>query len=158
MAPRPGWPGKPEGWLRFWEEDGGLEGFYLFDLVAAAYLLRPALFNCADAQAWAAPDDRLRHVLPASDALLLGVPSEMPVRPRSAGPPSAAPACVRVCRGGCEIVGPKAIEAAVVIRHPCPLPWSAIGTAHAGDPQSKQPRLGRAQGGRRSRILPPAGT
>src|SRR3954447_14687905 len=113
MAPRPGWPGKPEGWLRFWEEDGGLEGFYLFDLVAAAYLLRPALFDCADAQAWGAPDDRLWHVLPASDALLVGVPSEMPVRPRSAGPVLYCAGLQPGLHGWLRNCRAKAIEAAV---------------------------------------------
>jgi purine nucleosidase len=40
------------GWLAFWREDIGQPGFFPFDLVAAAYLLHPELFRCAEV--WAA--------------------------------------------------------------------------------------------------------
>jgi purine nucleosidase len=40
------------GWLAFWREDIGQPGFFPFDLVAAAYLLHPGLFRCAEV--WAA--------------------------------------------------------------------------------------------------------
>jgi purine nucleosidase len=36
------------GWLTFWREDIGQPGFFPFDLVAAAYLLHPELFRCAE--------------------------------------------------------------------------------------------------------------
>jgi purine nucleosidase len=39
------------GWLTFWREDIGQPGFFPFDLLAAAYLLHPELFRCA--QVWA---------------------------------------------------------------------------------------------------------
>jgi inosine-uridine nucleoside N-ribohydrolase len=35
-------------WLTYWREDIGLEGFYPFDLVAAAYVIEPSLLHCAD--------------------------------------------------------------------------------------------------------------
>lgn len=34
-------------WLAFWKDDIGLSGFYPFDWVAAAYLVRPDLIDCA---------------------------------------------------------------------------------------------------------------
>jgi purine nucleosidase len=39
---------KSAGWLAFWREDIGQPGFFPFDLVAAAYLLHPELFRCAE--------------------------------------------------------------------------------------------------------------
>jgi inosine-uridine nucleoside N-ribohydrolase len=38
---------RSRGWLASWHEDIGQQGFFPFDLVAAAYLLHPALFRCA---------------------------------------------------------------------------------------------------------------
>lgn len=37
-------------WLAFWREDIRQPGFYPFDLVVAAYLLHPELFQCAQVQ------------------------------------------------------------------------------------------------------------
>jgi purine nucleosidase len=34
-------------WLTFWNDDVGLPGFYPFDGIAAAYLVRPDPFRCA---------------------------------------------------------------------------------------------------------------
>jgi purine nucleosidase len=42
---------KSRPWLAFWREDIRQEGFFPFDLVAAAYLLHPALFRCAQVSA-----------------------------------------------------------------------------------------------------------
>ena len=36
------------GWLAFWQENIRQRGFFPFDLVAAAYLLHPGLFRCAE--------------------------------------------------------------------------------------------------------------
>nr|MCU0910076.1 nucleoside hydrolase [Paracoccaceae bacterium] len=41
------------GWMRFWQEEVGLPGFYPFDLVAAAHLRDPAGFMCTAANAQA---------------------------------------------------------------------------------------------------------
>lgn len=35
-------------WLTYWREDIGREGFYPFDLIAAAYVVQPSLLRCAD--------------------------------------------------------------------------------------------------------------
>ncbi len=42
---------KSQEWLAFWNNDVGLPGFYPFDLVAAGYLARPTLFDCAQTNA-----------------------------------------------------------------------------------------------------------
>ena len=47
------------GWLEYWRDQVGLDGFYPFDLVGAAYPLAPRLFDCADTDAWVGRDERL---------------------------------------------------------------------------------------------------
>lgn len=67
------------GWLDFWQEDIGLEGFHPFDLLAAAYVLWPVAFNCAEAPAWIGHDDRLNNFWFFDPvALQVGVPAERP--------------------------------------------------------------------------------
>lgn len=68
-------------WLDFWQEDVGRDGFYPFDLLAAAYVLEPSLFDCAGAEAWIAPDERLWSLFNRSEALLVGTPAERPDSP-----------------------------------------------------------------------------
>jgi inosine-uridine nucleoside N-ribohydrolase len=46
-------------WLDFWKSDIGLDGFYPFDLLAAQYVVGPALFDCGRAKAKVAKDRRL---------------------------------------------------------------------------------------------------
>ncbi|MCX2725758.1 nucleoside hydrolase [Roseibium salinum] len=43
------------GWMNFWQESVGLDGFYPFDLVAAHYVLAPQSFRCSTAQARVEP-------------------------------------------------------------------------------------------------------
>ena len=43
---------RASGWLGYWRKDVGLDGFYPFDLVAAAYVLQPGLFKCASVRWW----------------------------------------------------------------------------------------------------------
>ncbi len=43
-------------WLEFWHREVGLNGFYPFDLMAAAYLRQPANFRCARVNAWVGKD------------------------------------------------------------------------------------------------------
>lgn len=43
-------------WLGFWRSDVGLDGFYPFDLMAAAYVSDPGLFSCARVTAWVGED------------------------------------------------------------------------------------------------------
>jgi purine nucleosidase len=46
-------------WLRYWQAGIGREGFYPFDLLAAAYVVAPRHFGCARVQAWVGKDSTL---------------------------------------------------------------------------------------------------
>lgn len=46
-------------WLAYWRKTIGREGFCPFDLVAAAYVVNPALFRCAPVDAWVGDDATL---------------------------------------------------------------------------------------------------
>lgn len=80
---------RARGWLEFWRSEIGRDGFYPFDLLAAAYVIDPRLFDCARATAWVSKDPKLRRWrwFYDPDALLVGVPREVPdeVRAKSTG-------------------------------------------------------------------------
>lgn len=57
-------------WLAFWRSKAGLQGFYPFDLMAAAYLRDPSHFQCARVNAWVG-DDALLPWFSGGDALLV---------------------------------------------------------------------------------------
>ena len=42
----PGAAVRSRAWLEFWRSEAGLEGFYPFVLMAAAYMRNPAPFTC----------------------------------------------------------------------------------------------------------------
>ena len=63
---------RARGWLEYWREDVGREGFYPFDLVGAGYAVQPSLFDCADVVARVGKDRRLWGWLGAPPALLVG--------------------------------------------------------------------------------------
>ncbi len=46
-------------WLDYWRHDIGRRGFFPFDLLAAAYLLEPQRFGCADVGARVGTDEKL---------------------------------------------------------------------------------------------------
>jgi inosine-uridine nucleoside N-ribohydrolase len=46
-------------WLGYWQQDIGRQGFYPFDLLAAAYVIAPSQFGCARVQAWVGKDPTL---------------------------------------------------------------------------------------------------
>jgi purine nucleosidase len=48
--------GQSRGWLAFWQTDIGQPGFYPFDWAAAAYVVKPEIFDCAATQAWVAQE------------------------------------------------------------------------------------------------------
>lgn len=48
-----------EGWLTYWREQIGREGFYPFDLVAAATVVDPRTMRCAEVRMWIGEDDRV---------------------------------------------------------------------------------------------------
>lgn len=75
------------GWLDFWRDDIGLDGFHPFDLMAGAYALEPRLFDCAAVAAWIAKDDRLNNFWFFDPlALQVGLPSERPDDPAAQAP------------------------------------------------------------------------
>jgi purine nucleosidase len=43
-------------WLQFWQEDVGRKGFFPFDLMAAAFVLDPGQFRCANVKVWVGAD------------------------------------------------------------------------------------------------------
>lgn len=70
-------------WLSFWKDDIGQAGFYPFDLAAAAYVLHPELFQCADVDARATRDSTLWNSwLFSTRGLLIG-PSRQNQRPNA---------------------------------------------------------------------------
>jgi purine nucleosidase len=72
------------GWLEFWQKDIGRNGFYPFDLIAAAYVLTPKHFGCAaSATAWIGKDRKLRNLIYDPDALLVGLERNKPADVRS---------------------------------------------------------------------------
>ena len=50
---------RSRAWLEFWRSEAGLDGFYPFDLMAAAYVRNPAPFACARVTAWVGEDELL---------------------------------------------------------------------------------------------------
>lgn len=50
---------RSRAWLEFWRTDAGLDGFYPFDLMAAAYARDPTPFACARVTAWVGDDAQL---------------------------------------------------------------------------------------------------
>jgi len=51
---------RSRAWLEFWRSEAGLDGFYPFDLLAAAYARDPKQFACARVTAWVGEDALLR--------------------------------------------------------------------------------------------------
>ena len=85
-------------WLQFWQDEAGLQGFFPFDLVAAAYLRDPSRFRCARVSAWVG-DDALLPWFSGGPALLVAQPT---------GPPAAAHAVTGVLY--CDAVTAKVSE------------------------------------------------
>ncbi len=77
---------RARGWLDYWEDEVGRNGFYPFDVLAAVYAVQPELLNCADAQAWIGRDMKLWGWIYGPEALLVGARGERDTDARSAGP------------------------------------------------------------------------
>jgi inosine-uridine nucleoside N-ribohydrolase len=71
-------------WLDFWRSAVGVEGFYPFDLLAAAFLQDASRFRCADVVAWVGRDPKL-PLYPRSDALLVSQEQAWPATPKAIG-------------------------------------------------------------------------
>ncbi len=70
---------RAKDWLEFWRRDVGRQGFYPFDLVAAAYVIEPRHFNCAPVAAWIAVDRSLwSDWFSSPNALLVGPERQRP--------------------------------------------------------------------------------
>jgi inosine-uridine nucleoside N-ribohydrolase len=76
---------RAQGWLSFWANVVGLDGFYPFDALAAAYTIEPTLFDCADAGVWVAKDGRRGGSRFGSESLLAGLESERAEKPLASG-------------------------------------------------------------------------
>ncbi len=63
---------KSRAWLKFWQETIGLDGFYPFDLVAAAYVVDPDGFTCRQTGVRIGSDRRAYGPLPGPIALMTG--------------------------------------------------------------------------------------
>jgi purine nucleosidase len=93
------WVAKRAGaWLEYWREEIGREGFYPFDVVAAAFVLRPTLLRCADVTAAVRKDSGILGWL-GTRGLFVG-----PTAPPAATPYLRAPAqyCPDVAAGADE--------------------------------------------------------
>jgi hypothetical protein len=75
---------RSRAWLGYWNDKIGLDGFYPFDLLAAAYVTDPEYFDCARTGYWIAPDPMFSWV-PAADSLLVGLERERPRAVRASG-------------------------------------------------------------------------
>jgi purine nucleosidase len=84
---------RSRGWLAYWQEDIGRQGFCPFDLLAAAYLVEPRRFGCAAVQAWIGKDSTLFIPFWQPTALLIGRGDAHLQTPHPAGP---ALYCARV--------------------------------------------------------------
>ncbi len=69
--------GRSRAWLEFWRSEAGLDGFYPFDLMAAAYVRDPAPFACARVTAWVG-DDALLPWFGGGPALLVAQQAGLP--------------------------------------------------------------------------------
>lgn len=68
---------RSRAWLEFWRSDAGLDGFYPFDLMAAAYVRSPARFACARVTAWVG-EDALLPWFGGGQALLVAQQTGLP--------------------------------------------------------------------------------
>ena len=83
---------RSRAWLEFWRSEAGLDGFYPFDLMAAAYVRDPLNFGCARVTAWVG-DDALLPWFGGGPALLVAQQTGLPT---SATPTAQALYCDQV--------------------------------------------------------------
>ncbi len=83
-------------WLSYWQDDIGRQGFYPFDLLAAAYVVEPQQFQCATVQVWVGEDPTLFIPFWRLTAFLVGL-SDMHLEKDQAA--SSALYCAKVATG-----------------------------------------------------------
>ena len=71
---------RSRAWLEFWRSEAGLEGFYPFDLMAAAYVRDATHFACAQVTAWVG-NDALLPWFGGGPALLVAQHTGLPAFP-----------------------------------------------------------------------------
>jgi hypothetical protein len=76
---------RARGWLDYWQHDIGRQGFYPFDLLAAAYVVEPHQFRCAPVKVWVGEDPTLFVSFWRSTALLVGQSELSLENPRAIG-------------------------------------------------------------------------
>ncbi len=69
---------RARGWLEYWRSEIGRDGFYPFDLLAAAYVVEPTAFRCVSARMRVA-EDRTMWFPWRPEALLVGLDTGAPV-------------------------------------------------------------------------------
>jgi inosine-uridine nucleoside N-ribohydrolase len=72
-------------WLAYWQRDIGRQGFSPFDLLAAAYVVEPRQFGCAEVQAWVGEDSTLFVLFRRPSALLVAQGTAHPEKPLARG-------------------------------------------------------------------------
>jgi purine nucleosidase len=77
---------RSRGWLAYWQRDIGRQGFSPFDLVAAAYVVEPRRFGCAEVQSWVGKDPTVFALFRRPNALLVRQGDGLPEKPRVHGP------------------------------------------------------------------------
>jgi inosine-uridine nucleoside N-ribohydrolase len=96
-------------WLGYWHEDIGRQGFYPFDLLAAAYVIEPHQFGCAPVRAWVGEDPTLFVPFWRPAALLVG---QEGVRPKKAEAVGSALYCAKTAVS----IKPKLIDGFIAWR------------------------------------------
>ncbi len=76
---------RARGWLSYWANVVGLDGFYPFDALAAAYAVEPTLLDCANVAVWVANDGKRWGGWLGPASLLVGLESSRVERPLAGG-------------------------------------------------------------------------
>lgn len=76
---------RSRGWLAYWQSDIGRQGFSPFDLIAAAYVVEPRRFGCAEVQAWVGKDSTIFILFRRPAALLVAQGAAWPEKPLALG-------------------------------------------------------------------------
>jgi purine nucleosidase len=87
---------RSRAWLAYWRTDIGRQGFSPFDALAAAYVIEPRQFGCAEVHAWVGEDAKPFILFRRPSALLVGQGDVHPENPRARG---SARYCAEVSTG-----------------------------------------------------------